>query len=391
MKRFALAILAVSFLSTHAHAEWNCGRDTGGEPTPRLASEASTIDYKKYKTSEQNTTLIPQKGHSAESPVVSEDESQIAWIGNNMSSHLPPTDLFMETLGDASSAKVINKTLNNKLNIFVKGAFTPKGELVTCELLYRFGAITKTSIEYFKTGEWEPKGYQSVISFFKDGVKTRNFTPEQFGLPNDTFLEHPRVSPDNKWLTFYTQGNKDNQGIYVFNLYTEKTFYLGNFADKHPTWSADGGKIFFHEQGVLSGTKEEIAQLGYYKLAFYDNQVAVAKRKIISDDTEEFGDAYVYQKHPAFHSGLNLVFFHARETVGGKKSLAVIDLDHPNKKPRFLKLSFNGKTVKGAKHPDVSYRDDSSLFYVGRVEGQKTDQLLRLDYQELVQIKKDFE
>jgi hypothetical protein len=390
-----LFLVPVLALSLYAHpsiaAGFDCGEATGGEATGVVATAAPVVDYKKFEVPEQYTSLIEQKGYVPESPVVSDDESKIVWIGNNISSRLPPADMFIKDLTSSAPATVVHKSLRQSLNVFVKGSFTPSGTLIACELEYRPGAITRSVIEYARTGEWEPKGYHSVISFYENGVKVKALDASEFGLPNGTFLEHPRVSPDEQWITFYTQSSTTTQGIYVYNRATRKTFYMGNFADKHPTWSGDGKKIFFHEQGKLTGTEEEIARVGYYNVNIVNGEASLGSRVILGDSNRELGSLYIYEKHPAYHTGLNLVFFHARDTIDGSKTLGVISLDHPDHKPLLLKLSYNGKKVKGAKHPDVSFRADSSLYYVGKVDGEDKDRLIKLDFQALKEIQKKFE
>jgi hypothetical protein len=288
---------------------------------------------------------------------------------------MPPTDMYIKDLTKNDSGTKLKKPL---LNIFVKGSFTPSGEIVACELEYRFGAITKSTWGFFRTGEWEPLGYHSVISFYKDGVKRLTYDAKDFGLPKGTFLEHPRVSPDGRFLTFYTQSAANVQGIYVYNLEKKTTTYMGNFLDKHPTWSADGKRIFFHEQGQLAGTKEEIARIGYYDLDFVGDEVKLGKRNLLWNHEHALGSDYIYQKHPAYHPGLDVVFFHARNGLDGKKSIGAISMAHPERPPVFLELSIDGEKVTHAEHVDVSDRVDSPLYFVARMKGEKVSRLMKI-------------
>ena len=193
-------------------------------------------------------------------------------------------------------------------------------------------------------------------------------------------------------MTFYIQGDESNEGIYVYNRNTHKIFYMGKYADKHPTWGADGKRIFFHEEGVLNdSSKAELARVGYYNVNLENGEASLGSRVILADTDPTMGKKYIYQKHPAYHSGLNLVFFHAQDTVDGKKTIGVISLDHPEHKPILLDLTFNGQKVKGAEHADVSDQPDSPLYYVAKVNGEKNRRLLTIDFEALKKIKNQFD
>ncbi len=348
------------------------------------------IEYKKIEVSEKETSLLLTRGHAIESPVLSDDGSKLAYIGSKLGEKLPASDLFIMNLDSDEVASTVKKGLTRPLNIFVKGAFTSAGALVACELEYRPGAITRTTIDYFKTKEWEPKGYHSVISFYENNKRVKTYSAREFGLPKGTFLEHPRVSPDQRWLTFYTQSSEKTQGIYLYNFSTRRTFWMGNFSDKHPTWSADGKKIFFHEQGKLKTSGDEIARVGYYRI-HYSGEEASLEERVMIGDSSPFGESYVYQKHPAYHEGLNLLFFHARDSADGGKTIGVISLDHPEHAPFLLKMSYQGNKVKGAEHVTVSFQNDSALFFVGKANGVDAHSLMRLDFSALKEIKEKFE
>jgi hypothetical protein len=352
--------------------------------------EASTVglQYVKAKVDDQYIHVIPMNGKALESPVVSADGKKIIVIGNKLAEKFPPTEMFVKDLTSTDLGASVKKPL---LNIFIKGSFTPTGEIVACELEHRPFAVLKSAWDFFKTHEWEPKGYHSVISFYKNGIKTRALDAAEFGLPKTTFLEHPRVAEDGKWLSFYTQSDKNTQGIYIYNQETRKTFYMGNFPDKHPTWSPDGKRIFFHEQGKLNGSKEEIARVGYYDINFDQDQASLGKRVILGDASKQLGTDYVYQKHPAYHQGLNMVFFHARDGLNGKKSIAAMSLDYPDHAPIFMKLKQDGEKISHAQHADVSNQADSPLYFVGRTDKEKKSKLIQVDFEALKQLQKQFQ
>lgn len=360
------------------------------QKTEKPTDESAKINQ--LKIDDGHVTVINMKGKALESPMVSPDGGTILAISDLAGK--APVDIIVKNLKDPrDTGTKLGKPL---MNLFIKGAFVGSADqIVACELEFRASSLPKTVINYLKTKEWDPIGYHSVISFYKNGKRVSALDARAFGLPDKTFLEHPRVSPDQKWLTFYVQPGAEmpspaTQGIYLYNFETKTTTYLGNHADKHPTWSADGQQIFFHEQGKMGNT--EIARVGFYDLEFSGNDVRVKNRAFFTDPGQTLGTDYVYQKHPAYHAGLRLVLFHERVGEGCaenpeacKKAIGVISMDHPERPPLFLKLSYNGKKVSHVQHVDVSDQPDSPLYFVGRVDGEQNDRLLQLDYSALQQ------
>ncbi len=343
------------------------------------ASKSQTVyDSKKIKN---GTSVIEIKGHALESPVVSPDGKRMIVVGSPFSEKLPATQIFIKDMANPNDVGVqLKKPL---LNIFVKGSFIPNAEyikgaeggMIVCELKYKFGAIIKYLLK-----RPEGEAYHSIISVFDNtGKRIGEWSPADFGLPKTTFLEHPRISPDGHFMAFYTQSSKDIQGVYLYNLKTKTTIHLRapeakageTFLDKHPTFDNTGKRIFFHEQGSLQGTGEEIARIGYYDLDIDGETVSVAKRVIVGDPSHPIGTNYVYQKHPAYHSGLNMVFFHARDGINGSKSIGAISLDHLDQEPLFFELRNdlpNGDEMRftHAEHVDVSDEANSPLYFVAR-------------------------
>jgi hypothetical protein len=367
--------------SAHAENFENNGCAEGIKAS--LASKSETVyDSKKIK---DGTSVIDIKGHALESPVVSSDGKRMIVVGSPFSEKFPATQIFIKDLTNPNDVGI--KLKKPLLNIFVKGSFIPNAEyiagaeggMVVCELKWKFGAIIKYLLK-----RPEGEAYHSIISVFdKSGNRLKEFSPADFGLPKTTFLEHPRVSPDGRFMTFYTQSSKEIQGVYIYdlkaNLGKESTIRLTapdakfgqTFLDKHPTFDNTGKRIFFHEQGAMQGTGEEIARIGYYDLDLDGGTVKVARRVIIGDPKHEIGTNYVYQKHPAYHSGLNMVFFHARDGITGSKSIGAISLDHLDQQPLFFELRNdlpNGDEMRftHAEHVDVSDQPNSPLYFVAR-------------------------
>jgi len=374
------------------NAQYVCG-DTGQAREPaNNCSDLFKDSDAKMKVGDEHVTVINMQGKALESPVVSPDGHTIIAISDIAGK--APVDIIIKDLNNPNDMGT--KLKKPLMNLFIKGSFAGSSDrIVAAELEFRPSSLPKTVWNYLKTKEWDPIGYHSVISFYVKGKKVSALDAHDFGLPDKTFLEHPRVSPDQKWLTFYVQPGTEmpdpsTQGIYLYNFKTKKTFYLGNHMDKHPTWSGDGQQIYFHEQGKMGDT--EIARVGYYDISFNGDEATVKNRVFFNDPGRALGSTYVYQKHPAYHAGLRMVLFHERIGEGCaenpdacKKAIGAFSVDHPELPAIYFKLSYNGKKVTHVQHVDVSDQPDSPLYFVGRVDDESNDRLLSLDFATLQQ------
>lgn len=358
MKKRALA-LSLLILSSAALAKMS-----GGNPTSNTDVELA-FNYKKLKVN-TDVTLIDGHLHGVESIAVSTDGQRLCWIGKESRRRWKyPIDIFMKDT-DSSSSTRARKLKRHALNAYSKCTFDNNGNILASELIYRPFAIVSTLISSFITGDFEPKKYKSVLTThdYERNVKTNSFTAIHIGQKsNKEFIKHPRISPDNNWLTYYTMGSFSKKGIYLFNLKTKKSFFLGEHSDKHPIWSPDGSKILFHYQ--VSDRKKggiEKSYLGYYNISFSNNKVVSAFRVMLDDPNEE---GYAYHKHPTIYPGTDLVFFHGQTKPEGKKKLFVRRLEQNSQIYR-VKMKVDGIKIKKAKHPSTSLVSDSGLYFVGK-------------------------
>lgn len=344
------------------------------------------IEYIPLKIDEKHLSVITQKSHQAESVVVSGDESQICWNGSPTDSKLPPREIYVKQLGISSPEQMLKKKKTNFLSFFTKCSFDPQNKLVTDELEYHPGAILWTTAGYIFTKDWEPKGYHSTVSIYNQGKKEQEYDSHHFGIDSSVVIEHPRVSPNGQFLSFYLENNENKGGLFIFDRLNGITQNLGSFADKHPTFSPDGERLLFHNQ-IMVG-KEERSQLGYYQLVSGSPHGSGLNRVLMTPNQSLAAD-YVYEKHPSEHKALQLIFFHGQETANAKKFIGVRSLEVPDLVFK-LQLSFAGKKLKSAKHPSVAYTESSSLYFVGKLEEEKTIRLFKLDIQALQTIRTAF-
>lgn len=199
-----------------------------------------------------------------------------------------------------------------------------------------------------------------------------------FDLEPTELIQHARISPDGRWLTFYTRVHEHTQGVYLLNRHTGAKYRLSPHHDKHPTWSPDGKRIYFHT--VVGGARhrfdffavgQEIAVLGYYDMTFEGDKLIDWQRKLFDPiDT----DTYIYHKHPAEVPGTGLLFFHGEEEPDGKKRIMVRRAECGS--PVYvLDLYWQGKKLKKAKHPCASFTTRDMIF-IAKPKGSKTYHLL---------------
>ncbi len=197
------------------------------------------------------------------------------------------------------------------------------------------------------------------------------FTPQDMGLKKPEMLKHARVSPDGKWMTFYTHGHDDQRGIYVYNFATKRSQHLGLSDDKHPTWTPDGTKILFHLQeggnASVDYGGEEKSVLGYYDLKVDANDDLAATRFLMDSTRNQFH----YHKHPSVYPGTDLVFFHGVLEAGSSKKLLVRRLGVDTKIFKISDIMINDLELKGAKHANSSLAANG-LFFVAREKGKAT-------------------
>lgn len=358
-----ISMIGLMALSTTAFAT-----SGGGSPS---ADVKLAFDYEKIKV-KSGVTLVDGNVFDVESVAVSNDGQRVCWIGKAKNKKWQyPTDIFIKDADELAKTLPIKLKKSKRLNAFSKCAFNNDGNIMTSELFYKPFAITASLYHSLTTGDFEPKKYHSYMAIYDYVTKDRLdlITPVGIGHENNKeFLKHPRMSPDNNWMVYYTMGNYGKKGVYLLNMKTKKRVHLGLHADKHPTWTMDGTKILFHTQ-VADRKKGgvERAYLGYYDVKFDGDNVTY--KRIMLDDMSKEG--YAYHKHPAVYPGTNLLFFHGQTKPEGKKKIYVRSMDKGSKIYE-VKMYLDGVKMKKAKHP-ANGRSDSGLYFVGKkdIEGEK--------------------
>lgn len=327
-------------------------------------SEVPSLRYTKISL-ESGLELIDDSRFGVESPAVSDDGKEVCFIGKNKNrNYVYPVNAYTKRIGSSSSATKVKKKM---LNVFTKCAYSPDGSLVLSELKYSPFAISASLFYSLRNEDFEPKRYRSVISIYSSKIN-KGFTKDEelkaISLGQNhkrEFIKHPRVSPDGKWIVYYTSGIHGKKGIFLYHINSKKTVHLGERAEKHPTWSADGSKVLFHYQVAdrKAGGLEK-AYLGYYEVRFFGFKVEA--KRVMLDNSNDRG--YIYHKHPALYPGTDLLFFHGQTKPEGGKKLYVRRL-RPNSKIFELEMKKSNISLKKAKHPAVS-RAQSGLVFVGK-------------------------
>lgn len=210
------------------------------------------------------------------------------------------------------------------------------------------------------------------------GEVKRLVEPADWDLPSDELVQHPRISPDGRWLTFYCRVHDAAQGVYLLNLQTEQHFRLSTEHDKHPTWSADGKRIYFHH--VHAGKRhrfdmftlsDEQSVIGYFDMTFH-GRTHPDWRRVLMD--QPGGDAFIYHKHPVEIPQTDLLAFHGRKSPDGDMKL-MVRRDEPGSPVFEIEPYWQGEKLKEAKHPCSSFRY-TDLVFVAKPKGEKRYHLL---------------
>lgn len=202
-------------------------------------------------------------------------------------------------------------------------------------------------------------------------------------------IQHPRISPDGQWLTFYTRVERSQQGVYLLHLPSGTRYRLSDQHDKHPTWSPDGQRIWFHHsfggkrhRFDFFGGGIERSVLGYFELRF-DGPRLVEWQRVLLDELDR--PAFVYHKHPAPLPGSDLVFFHGRTAPDDKMRL-MVRRAAPGSEVFVVEPTVGGERLKAAKHPAAPLAARALIFIAKPKGSDAYNRLLGLTAAALEQI-----
>ncbi|MFZ3229512.1 MAG: hypothetical protein WA160_04855 [Pseudobdellovibrio sp.] len=350
-----------------------------------ISMSAYAIDVTDFRKNLEATIVVPQ-AIAPEAITLSDDGDKMTFIAKDSTDFqaAPPT-----------TAWIVKKNNNN---LWASPVKLPWGGMITSISFanhdqWLVASISKGTISGYVSilknifGDHEKigdlLGFKHRIQIFNaknPKELVMSLSPEDFGLVKPEMLKHARVSPNGKWLAFYTHGYEDQRGIYVYNFETKKTIHLGLTNDKHPTWSPDGSKILFHEQdggnAFGSNSVDERSLIGYYDLDVRNNNELVAVRNLMDTNNETF----YYFKHPSMYPGTDLVFFHGLQKKDGSKKLFVRRIGVDTKIFKISDLLNEEVEIKGTKHGNSSI-SASGLFFVGRKKGNATTEVRPIDKQ----------
>lgn len=344
--------------------------------------------YKKLEIKEI-PLFITSLGGAPEAVSLNHDGSQFGYIAAGFeSTKLYPSNLYLHHF-EKEETKKFNKR-GKFLNIETTLTYMPNNTLVVSELEYRPLSIIKTLAKVVQGEEIFPHGYHSALKFYAhNGKKIKEYSAKDLGLSsNKEFIQHPRISPNGKWLTFYIKGKVDKPGIYLTNLETMKTIKLSEGKDKHPTWTAEGDKILFHTQNeesrVRGAEENEQAYLGYFQLILKNDKVE--SQRIMIDDMKKEG--FTFHKHPALYPGTDLLFFHGQMGPGKNKKLFVRKLQPGSKIYKLEILNPQGEEFKKVKHPATSFDAKSGLLFIAKSKTDKDYSIFKLNPEFIQELKK---
>lgn len=263
---------------------------------PRLSPDKKSVTYVVRETKDIPTIMKKMLGLPTNEPT----ERMTAWVA--------PVD------GSAAPQKVAGRTFHN----VVEPAFSPDGKsVIYCQ---------QKNIPFLAYGEKLKQMRLDQVELATGKVKTI--------YDGDLTMLHPQYSPDGSKIAAYSR-DKGANGIYLLDAKNPGSdpvrLTMGD--DKHPVWTNDGKRIYFHNQkggDALSGAGDsaEQAWLGYVDLTDPKNP-----KRVMLDDTK----AESYHKHPTPIANSNLIVYHnddhkleVMDTVTGQRGRLNLSGTSPN-------------------------------------------------------------
>ncbi len=208
---------------------------------------------------------------------------------------------------------------------------------------------------------------------FEGGDRRTLIQRFDWGFKPTELIQHARVSPDGRYLAFYTREDPADEGVYLLDQTTGARFRLSHAFDKHPTWSPDGQRLYFHTVtdaprgrfDPAANALNERSALGVFELSGLDDGAPTWTRRVF--DAFEDG-VFIYHKHPAEIPGTDLLVFHGRTKPDGKQRLFVRRRD-PGSPVYELDLRWQGESLKAAKHAAAS-RMQRDVAFVAKLKGE---------------------
>lgn len=183
-------------------------------------------------------------------------------------------------------------------------------------------------------------------------------------------LLHPQYSPNGKQIALYSR-TPGHEGLYLMDAANPKAvpLRLSTAADKHPVWSEDGTKLFFHSQTGGNVSKPGQVEAEQAFIGYLDLTDAKNPKRVMLDAMD--AATATYHKHPAPLANTDLVAYHTKTPGSDKTKIEVLDI----KTGQRARLSMDGVSPSGVelkefRHPAFS-EDGTQLVMVGK--GAKTD------------------
>ncbi|MDB5097397.1 MAG: Periplasmic component of the Tol biopolymer transport system [Cyanobacteria bacterium RYN_339] len=289
---------------------------------PRLAPDKSIVTFVVREEIELSPAVKKAAGLDPNDPA----ERMIAWFAW-LSGKMPP-------------GPVVGATFHN----VVEPSFSPDGKRLIYCMQKHLPVFTRgKKLEEMRLEERTLNGGGTRVVY--DGPLT---------------LLHPMYSPNGKQIAAYARNIEGAEGLYLLDATREGAtpVRITSGDDKHPVWSADGKKIFFHNQAggdANGGGGDEHAWIGMVDLSDPNHP----QRTLLDDH-----NAAIYHKHPSPLPGTDLVVYHASQ--GDENWLEVLDAKtHQHAKLDLAGTSPWGLPLSKFKHPSFG-KDGKELVFVAR-------------------------
>lgn len=352
----------VGRVTADAVAKSALSKDTIQKTVAKIAATPAPVaDLPKVKISNPLSFIVSAPGAKIDAPRLSPDNKSVTYVMRE-TKDVPtfvkrilgldpkaPTERMTAWVAPVDGSKAPVKIAGGTFDNVVEPAFSPDGKsVIYAEQKYKPFLAYGEKLKAMKLQQVE----------LSSGKVTTMYN-------GDLTLLHPQYSPDGKLIAAYSR-DKGKQGIYLLDPAakpgTEPTrITVGD--DKHPVWTQDGKRIYFHNQvggDAVSASADgnEQAWLGYVDLT--DPK---APKKVMLDNTR----AETYHKHPTPIPNSDLIVYH-----NDNHKLEVMNvLTGQRANLKLEGISPNGTPLKNFKHAAVG-ADGQDMLVVAKGKGSES-------------------
>jgi hypothetical protein len=198
----------------------------------------------------------------------------------------------------------------------------------------------------------------SFLNLAADGSNRETvLSAAALGFPFGEIPEGQRYAPDGKRILFFAQ-SPGFQGLYLYDPAADVLTRLSDSLDKDPNFSADGRKIFFHNQvGDASQGIAETDTLGVITLE--ERHGAITSQRALLDAP---AGAFAWAQHPALIQGSDVILYHRKNAAGDADNILAARRACDGATSFDVSIEIDGQPLVDAERPATALRARDAVF-----------------------------